>query len=89
MTATSRPIVRDTSAAAPETAPRRILAVDYGRKRIGLALSDELQITAQPFLTLERVNRRDDLQRLREICREQGVSAYPRGPPLALDRRSG
>lgn len=89
MTATSRPIVRDTSAAAPETAPRRILAVDYGRKRIGLALSDELQITAQPFLTLERVNRRDDLQRLREICRKQGVTRILVGHPLHLTGEAG
>ena len=38
----------------------RILAVDYGRKRIGLALSDELGVTAQPLVTLTRTNRRND-----------------------------
>jgi putative Holliday junction resolvase len=84
MTASPRPIVRDSSAAAPESRPRRILAIDYGRKRIGLALSDELQLTAQPLLVLKRVNRRDDLRRLRDICREEGVARILVGHPLHM-----
>ena len=38
----------------------RILALDLGRKRIGLALSDELGFTAQGMETMDRVGRRDD-----------------------------
>src|SRR5580700_6792263 len=57
-----------------ETKARRILAIDYGRKRIGLALSDELGITAQPLQTLIHKNRRDDVRRLRDICRAHGVA---------------
>jgi putative holliday junction resolvase len=85
---------RTNSAAVPaETSPgskaRRILAVDYGRKRIGLALSDELGLTAQPLLTLARTNRRDDLRRLREICREHGVAHILVGHPLHITGAPG
>src|SRR5271156_1151678 len=72
---------------APETLdiePTRILALDYGRKRIGLALSDELGITAQPLVTLVRTNRRNDLRRLREICRKHGVARILVGHPLHI-----
>jgi len=89
MTASPRSIVRDSSAASPESRPGRILAVDYGRKRIGLALSDELQLTAQPLLVFERVNRRDDLRRLREICRKQGVARILVGHPLHITGEAG
>ena len=63
----------------------RILALDYGRKRIGLALSDELGITAAPLAVLLRKNRADDLKRLREIAREHGAKQLVIGLPLRLD----
>jgi putative Holliday junction resolvase len=65
------------------------LAIDYGRKRMGLALSDELQMTAQPFLTLVRTNRRNDLRRLREICRKHGVARILMGHPLHMTGEAG
>ena len=74
---------------APSTKTRRILAVDYGRKRIGLALSDELGLTARPLGTITRVNRQRDMSRLREACRKNGVTPHNRGPSAAHDRRSG
>lgn len=43
----------------------RILAVDYGEKRIGLAVSDELGITASPLTTLTR---RSDEETVRQIA---------------------
>jgi putative Holliday junction resolvase len=61
------------------------LAIDYGQKRIGLAISDEMGLTAQPLQTLERTNRRNDLRRLREIVRKQGVQRIIVGHPLHLD----
>src|ERR1700733_4019368 len=67
-----------------EAEPRRILAVDYGRKRIGLALSDELGLTAHPLVTLLRSNRRNDLRRLREICRKHAVARILVGHPLHM-----
>lgn len=59
--------------------------MDYGRRRIGLALSDELRLTARPFATLVRKNRRDDLRRLREIARKHEVQRIVVGWPLHLD----
>ncbi len=59
--------------------------MDYGRRRIGLALSDELHLTAQPLATLARTNRRDDLRRLRELVRKHGVRQIVVGHPLRLD----
>jgi putative holliday junction resolvase len=69
--------------------PRRILAVDYGRKRIGLALSDELGLTAQPLATLVRVNRQTDLRSLREACCAHGVTHIIVGHPLHMTGEAG
>ena len=68
---------------------RRILALDYGRKRIGMALSDELGLTAQPLGTLVRVNRQNDLRRLREACRTHGVTHIIVGHPLHMTGEAG
>jgi putative pre-16S rRNA nuclease len=62
-----------------------ILAIDYGKKRLGLALSDELGMTSRPYGTWNRVNRRRDLARLRELVRQQGVRRIVVGLPLHLD----
>jgi putative Holliday junction resolvase len=67
----------------------RVLALDYGRRRIGVALSDELRLTAQPLATLERANRRVDIQRLREIARKHGARRILVGHPVHLDGRPG
>ena len=67
----------------------RILAIDYGRRRIGLALSDELRLTAHPLGTLHRKNRRDDLRRLRALIREHAVAQMIVGHPLLLDGSAG
>ena len=69
--------------------PRRILAVDYGRKRIGLALSDALGLIAQPLATLTRVNRQTDLRRLRQACRTHGVTHIIVGHPLHMTGEAG
>jgi putative Holliday junction resolvase len=68
---------------------RRILAVDYGRKTIGLALSDELGITAQPFGTLERRNRKSVIQRIRQVCRAHGVARIIVGHPVHMTGEAG
>lgn len=77
------------SADARDSTSQRILAVDYGRKRIGLALSDELGLTAQPLAILERVNRREDLRRLRDICRKHSVRRIVVGHPVHLSGAAG
>lgn len=62
----------------------RILAIDYGRRRIGLAISDELSLTEQPLAAIERKNRRTDLSRLRDLVKQNGVGAILIGLPLHL-----
>src|SRR5713226_10225622 len=69
--------------------PKAILAVDYGRARIGLALADAETRMPQPLSTLERVNRNEDLRRLRELVRELGVKQIVVGLPLRLDGTRG
>jgi putative holliday junction resolvase len=77
------------SMGAPAREKRRILALDYGRKRIGLAVSDELRITAQPLRTLVRENRAADVRHLREICREHGVARIIVGHPVHMTGEAG
>jgi putative Holliday junction resolvase len=62
-----------------------ILAIDYGQKRLGLALSDEHRMIARPFATWTRINRRRDLARLRELARQHAVRRIVVGLPLHLD----
>jgi putative holliday junction resolvase len=62
-----------------------VLAIDYGRKRWGLALSDELGVTSRPLATWIRTNRRRDVTRLREVVRRHGVRRIVVGLPLHLD----
>jgi putative holliday junction resolvase len=62
----------------------RVLALDLGKKRIGLALSDELGITAQGLDTLEREGRRDDIEVLRRLTVEKNVTLILMGDPLHM-----
>lgn len=62
----------------------RILALDLGRKRIGLAVSDPLGITAQGLPTLERVNLRTDLAALAKLADQQDVRLLLMGNPLHM-----
>lgn len=66
----------------------RVLALDVGMKRIGLAISDELGITAQGLETLERKGRRDDIETLRKLARERGVTRFLVGDPLHMSGQS-
>jgi putative Holliday junction resolvase len=69
--------------------PRRILALDLGKKRIGLALSDELGLTAQGLETLEREGRRDDIAKLRRLAAERGVALFLIGDPVHMSGEAG
>jgi putative holliday junction resolvase len=65
--------------------PPRYLALDVGSKRIGVAVSDELGITAQPVLTLERRRKtREDLRSLARLARRYGVAGIVIGNPLHI-----
>jgi putative Holliday junction resolvase len=67
----------------------KILAIDYGRARIGLAIAESLQGIPQPFGTLHRINRNEDMRRLRELVREQSIKLILVGLPLRLDGERG
>ena len=67
----------------------RILALDLGKKRIGLALSDPLRITAQGLPNLVRTNNRADLEALGEIMRERGVGLVLMGNPINMRGTEG
>jgi putative Holliday junction resolvase len=62
----------------------RILGLDVGDRRIGVAVSDELGFTAQPVLTLVRKNRRQDLSSLARLVRKYGSSRVVVGNPLYM-----
>jgi len=85
------PFARAVAKASPAAPPKRvrILALDYGRRRIGLAISDELGLTANPLPVLLRKNRREDLARLREIAHANSVARIIVGLPLHLSGRYG
>ena len=62
----------------------RILALDVGKKRIGLALSDELGITAQGLETLQRTTIREDIARLVQLSADRNVFLFVIGLPLHM-----
>ncbi len=68
---------------------RRILALDLGTKRIGLAISDELGITAQGLETLVRRNKRTDLAAIARLIREKNAGLILLGNPLHMNGDTG
>ncbi|PYT97721.1 MAG: Holliday junction resolvase RuvX [Acidobacteria bacterium] len=62
-----------------------VLSIDYGRGRMGLAIADGNARIAQPLSTIERINRNEDMRRLRELVRVYGVKQIVMGLPLKLD----
>jgi putative Holliday junction resolvase len=66
-----------------------VLALDYGSKRIGIAVSDPDGEFAFPAGVLERRGGKKDLEALRELVRERDVTRILVGLPLHLDGREG
>ncbi len=62
----------------------KILAVDYGRRRVGLAISDPLGIIAQPYLTLEVKDQVALIKRLKCAIDENDVGLVLVGHPVSL-----
>jgi putative holliday junction resolvase len=67
----------------------RILAIDYGSRRMGLAVSDPLGITAQGITTLQRKNKRADFSFLARVIRDYQVREIVLGYPLRLSGQTG
>ncbi len=62
----------------------RILGVDYGDSRIGLALSDPLKMIASPFQTIRNEGSEKRLQSLQTLTEEQEVEAIVVGLPIGM-----
>ena len=67
----------------------RILGLDYGSKRIGVAVCDELGITAQGLATIIRKNRRQDIEKIAGFIRTYTVEKIVIGYPIKLDGTEG
>tara|TARA_B100001142_G_C14219371_1_gene610867 strand:- start:273 stop:716 length:444 start_codon:yes stop_codon:yes gene_type:complete len=62
----------------------RILSIDFGNKRIGLALSDLMQIIAKPYKTIDNESNNQILNELNIIVKEKNVNKIIVGLPLNL-----
>jgi putative Holliday junction resolvase len=67
----------------------RILALDLGARRIGVAVSDPLGITAQGLPNVVRVNKRKDLDAVDSLARERGVGLILLGNPVNMGGGEG
>ena len=70
------------------TLNNRILGIDYGKKYVGVAMSDPLLVTAQPLCTIERINPRKQRKLLAElsgICSRHEAGSVVIGLPKNLD----
>jgi len=67
----------------------RILALDFGEKRIGVAVSDALNIIAQSVGTIERRGIKNDLKKIKDLVREYAAETLIVGLPLNMDGTEG
>jgi len=67
----------------------RILCLDFGTKRIGVATSDELFLTAQSFSTIYRNSLDKDIEEIKKIIKENEVGEIVIGLPLNMDGTHG
>ena len=67
----------------------RVLALDVGAKRVGVAVSDELRMTVRPLKALRGTNWKQLLRALNELCVEFDVRQVVLGLPLRLDGSEG
>jgi putative holliday junction resolvase len=67
----------------------RVLAIDPGSKRVGLALSDEMRLTARTLPPVRRTNWKELLRALSEVVRQFDVKTVVIGLPLHLEGTEG
>ena len=71
------------------SATGRVLGLDVGARRIGVAVSDLLGITAQGLDTLHRQNKRHDFEHLRRVIRDYKIKEIVVGLPLRMSGAEG
>ena len=67
----------------------RYLGIDYGKKRIGLALSDIMGIMAQPFDVIEFKGLKNNVENILKIAKEKDVSCIVIGKPVNMNATEG
>lgn len=67
----------------------RIIGLDIGDRRIGVAISDPLQITAAGLETIERTNTKNDVQVVKDIAMRHGAVQIVVGLPQNMDGSMG
>lgn len=67
----------------------RILAIDYGDARIGLALSDESETLASPLSTYASVSMRKDIDHIAALAKEKNAGRIVLGLPVNMDGSEG
>src|SRR5258708_25343482 len=67
--------------------PGRALGIDFGEKRIGLAISDGEGRLAVPLATLARRDDRSAMAAIAEVARREGIERLVLGEPVGLDGR--
>jgi len=71
------------------TAKGRLIGLDIGERRIGVAVSDEMNVVALPERVIERRNLEDDLRALSDLAREKRAQRFIVGLPIRLDGSQG
>lgn len=67
----------------------RLMALDVGERRVGVAVCDELRLLATPLLVMVRRSRAEDFERLQRLAEEQRVVGLVVGHPLNADGSEG
>ena len=67
----------------------RILALDVGDRRIGVAISDELNISAHSLMTLDRRDQRKEAEQIIELIKDYNVEEVVVGMPVMMDGSVG
>jgi len=62
----------------------RILSIDYGDSRIGLAISDVMKIIAKPYKTIKNLSEKEVLNSIKQIVEEKNVEKIIVGLPITL-----
>ncbi len=67
----------------------RLIGIDPGGKRIGIALSDENKIVATPYTTIIKENYRDLVDQIQKIVKEYDIDGIVIGNPINMDGTEG
>ena len=62
----------------------RVMAIDYGGRRIGIAISDPLQLIAYPYKTIDRKKSSNYIDDIKKIIKEKDVKSVVVGYPLTM-----